>query len=34
MFYTDKEIQQWREERKKNYPSKANVEKVSLEEVI
>ncbi|KAJ8440711.1 hypothetical protein Cgig2_005442 [Carnegiea gigantea] len=27
MFYTEKEIQQWREERKKNYPSKANVEK-------
>lgn len=27
MFYTEKEIQQWREERKKNYPSKANVER-------
>ncbi|KAK2634483.1 hypothetical protein Ddye_029275 [Dipteronia dyeriana] len=25
--YTDQEIQQWREERKRNYPSKANVEK-------
>lgn len=26
-FYTEKEIQQWCEERKKNYPSKANVQK-------
>lgn len=25
--YTEKEIQQWREERKKNYPSKANIQK-------
>ncbi|KAK1576593.1 hypothetical protein Q3G72_015144 [Acer saccharum] len=27
LTYTDQEIQQWREERKRNYPSKANVEK-------
>ncbi|XP_021773404.1 uncharacterized protein LOC110737360 [Chenopodium quinoa] len=27
VFYTEKEIQQWREERKKNFPSKGNVEK-------
>ncbi|KAK1291613.1 hypothetical protein QJS10_CPB17g01564 [Acorus calamus] len=29
--YTEKEIQQWREDRKKNFPSKANVEKVGLQ---
>ncbi|GKU91462.1 hypothetical protein SLEP1_g5333 [Rubroshorea leprosula] len=27
LIYTENEIQQWREERKKNYPSKANIEK-------
>lgn len=31
MLYTEKEIQQWREERKKNFPSKGNVEKVGLQ---
>ncbi|KAF8009657.1 hypothetical protein BT93_J0613 [Corymbia citriodora subsp. variegata] len=28
--YTEQEIQQWREERKRNFPSKANVEKQKL----
>ncbi|XP_010536302.1 PREDICTED: putative uncharacterized protein DDB_G0274405 [Tarenaya hassleriana] len=27
LVYTDKEIRQWREERRKNYPTKVNVEK-------
>lgn len=26
--YTEKEIQEWREERRKNYPSKSNIQKV------
>ncbi|XP_031093287.1 putative uncharacterized protein DDB_G0274405 isoform X1 [Ipomoea triloba] len=29
LLYTEKEIQQWREDRRKNYPSKANIEKKS-----
>lgn len=28
-FYTEQEVRQWREERKKNYPSKGNIEKKS-----
>lgn len=27
-YYTEQEIKQWREERRKNYPSKRNVKKV------
>lgn len=28
LIYSEQEIQQWREERRKNYPSKGNIEKV------
>ncbi|CAI9096898.1 OLC1v1033147C1 [Oldenlandia corymbosa var. corymbosa] len=31
--YTDKEIEQWREERRKHYPSKANIEKKLMEKM-
>lgn len=33
LTYTEKEIQVWREERRKNYPSKANMEKKLMEKL-
>lgn len=30
--YTEQEIQRWREERRRHYPSKSNIEKVCLTE--
>ncbi|XP_071936736.1 uncharacterized protein [Coffea arabica] len=33
LTYSEKEIQDWREERKKNYPSKANTEKKLMEKL-
>lgn len=34
LMYSEQEIQQWREERRKNYPSKGNIEKKLSEKLI